>query len=238
MYVREASHLLETYVPRLDRDLVELGVFDGGDLPVDEPEELRAGLSGLDLNGVKPVFLGGDHTISTFTVERMAELFPDLCVLSFDAHADAYLEYEGDHFAHATWARRVGEHLGEGRVFLVGARAYTREERDWFSHRQRLLPIFEVDLETAVRTVAAEVGPRPLYVSIDVDVLDPAWAPGVGNPEGLGATYRELRSSLDVLKESQVVAFDVVEVIGGLDPSGRTALTGAELLRDNILTWW
>ncbi len=225
-------------MPRLDRDLREFEIFDGGDLPFGSPEEVKAALAELDLEGVKPVFLGGDHTITTFTVERVARQHPELCVLSFDAHADAYDCYEGDHYAHATWARRVGEQLGDGRVFLVGARAYVKEERDWFRHHQRLLPLFEIDLETAVRSVMEDVGDRPLYVTIDIDVLDPAWAPGVGNPEGLGATYRELRAALDLLSQKNVVAFDLVEVIGGLDPSGRTGLTGAELVRDNILTWW
>lgn len=221
--VRRASTLLETYVPRLDQDFHDLGLADHGDFPIDDIPTAK-----------KSIYLGGDHTVSELTIK--AQSHKDLAVVTFDAHLDAFDVYEGSQRTHACWARRIGEHLGDNSLWFLGARAYTKEERDWARHHQRLLPLFEVDLETAALTAAHEIQDRPVYVSVDIDVLDPAYAPGVGNPEGLGATQEDLWKALAKLKN--VVAFDLVEVTPRLDPSLRTALVGAELIRDFSLLWW
>ncbi|MGE0487792.1 MAG: agmatinase [Vulcanimicrobiota bacterium] len=233
--VREASSLLETYVPRYGRDFLDLKVADHGDLDCSSFDQMRASLEQIE---PRPIFLGGDHTIAEATVEAVARAHPDLVVLTFDAHLDAFDVYEGDRHAHATWVRRVGEQLGRGRVWVIGIRAYTREEEDYVRHHQRMLPLHEVDLETATRAAVAEIGDRPVYISIDVDVLDPAYAPGVGNPEGLGATNRELWKAIELCAGLNVVAFDVLEVIPRLDTSLRTSVIAAELLRDCSLLWY
>ncbi len=231
--IRQASHLLETYVPRLKSDFSEFQGADQGDVTASKFADLTIPVA------PRSVYLGGDHTVAEATVKAVAQHHPELAVISLDAHLDAFEEYSGERHAHATWARRVGEELGCGSIWFAGVRAYTREEEDYARHYQRLLPLHEVDLKLACRSAVDEIGPkRPVYVTFDIDVLDPAYAPGVGNPESLGVTVRELWQALVVLSRLSVVAFDVVEVIPRLDPSTRTAVVAAELVRDFSLLCW
>jgi agmatinase len=228
--IRWASDSIETYSPLLDRDLEDALFADAGDLDVGslDPdamvEAVRRGLPG----GV-PFVLGGEHTVTLGAVEALAARHPDLAVVQWDAHTDLRDEYGGRRVAHATVMRRALD-LGVA-LAQLGIRAGTRAEfelartRAMCCTRHAALPA----------EVLGRLEGRPLYLTVDVDVLDPAEAPGTGNPEPMGTTYRELLEALRCLAVHKIVGMDVVEVAPPWDSSGRTAVLAASLVREMIL---
>jgi agmatinase len=234
--VRTFSESLESYSPALDRDLEDLALADVGDLPLD-------GLSLDDALGriadwvastirasALPVLIGGEHTLTLGAVRGAARVYPDLRVLQFDAHLDLIDEYAGARLSHATWLRRLCEELGTERVVHLGGRSGTAGE--WRFARQLLYQASTLELPPAVWQTLAR---GPVYLTIDIDVLDPAAAPGTGCPEPGGVSFRELAEALYRLAELPVVGCDVVEVLPAIDPAGITAVAAAKLIRELVL---
>lgn len=234
--IRQASVSLETYSPALGLDLSELGLADLGDLEVAhlEPramvEQVAEALRGLP-PGTLSVVLGGDHTVTAGAVRAIHASFPDLRVVVLDAHLDLREAYEGDPWSHACTLRRVLDHLGDGRLVVLGARSGLREE--WELARRHCRWVCEP--LALPETVHAELRSYPVYLSVDLDVLDPAYAPGVGNPEPGGPSFSELLQALYLLRDLPVVGLDLVEAAPELDPSGATAVSAAKLVREMVL---
>ena len=127
----------------------------------------------------------------------------------------------------------------KGTAWYLGARRYGREERERARREQRLLPLAEIDLSTGLRTALAELGGRPFRLVLDLDLLDPAWAPAVQDPAGLGAEPRELWKAFEVLRdEATLESFEVRGLVVERDPSGQTARLAAEAVRDLALLVW
>jgi agmatinase len=235
--VREASWSLETYSPGLGLDLCEVGLGDLGDLEVRELEpeamvaEVERAVASLQPDAV-PVLLGGDHTVTVGAV-RALRRHPNLRALVFDAHLDLRDEYEGDRWSHACAVRRAWEVLGDGCVALLGARSGTREE--WAFAREHCRWVHSA--LTVPETVLEELRAYPVYVSLDLDVLDPSSAPGVGNPEPGGPGFDDLVQALGLLRGLRTVGLDLVETSPPWDPSGLTPVVAAKLLREAILTF-
>jgi len=228
--IRWASQSIEVYSPLLDRDLDAIAFADGGDVLVEslDPAAMVTTMRRQMPPGV-PFFLGGEHTITLGAVQGLTPKFPDLAVVQWDAHTDLRDEYEGARIAHATVMRRLLD--GGCPLVQLGIRAGTRDE--FTLARQRCLHSSRgVGIPPGV--VDALRG-RPLYLTVDIDVLDPSEAPGTGNPEPDGATYAALLDSLRSLAGCRVVGLDLVEVAPPLDPSGRTAVTAASLVREMLL---
>ncbi len=234
--IRWASQSIETYSPILQRDLEAVALADLGDLDLgDSPPEavvdaVRARASAL-ADYTLPIVLGGEHTVTLGAVQALHARYPNLVVLQLDAHTDLREEYEGRRISHATVMRRVLETIGTGSIVQLGIRAGTREE---FSLAQTAArhSASRLDIPTAVWNWLED---RPLYVTVDIDVLDPSEAPGTGNPEPDGASASEVLSLLRRLGHLHVVGFDFVEVSPPLDPSGQTAVLAAVLVRETIL---
>lgn len=228
--IRRASDSIETYSPTLDRDLEDASFADGGNLNVEglDPTAMVRAILRQMPPGV-PFFLGGEHTVTLGAVRGITPKFPDVTVLQWDAHTDLRDVYDGQRTAHATVMRR----LLDGALPLVqlGIRAGTREEfalaRGRCLHSSRTLTLPPALLDT-LRT-------RSLYLTVDIDVLDPAVAPGTGNPEPDGAAYADLLDALRGLAGCRIVGMDLVEVAPALDPSGRTAIIAASLVREMLL---
>ena len=228
--IRDASQSIETYSPRLDRDLDDLAFTDGGDIDVDglDTAALGAAIEHASPPGL-PFLLGGEHTITLGAVRAAARAHSDLTVVQWDAHTDQRDDYEGARVCHATVMRRI---LDDGRPLVqLGIRAGTKAEFE-LARRRSLHCAQDVawppDLLDTVRG-------RPLYLTVDIDVLDPGEAPGTGNPEPDGASYAALVDSLRSLAGARIAGMDLVEVAPALDPSGRTPIVAASLVREMLL---
>ncbi len=233
--IRWASQSIETYSPVLRRDLERVAVTDLGDVdttgltPERVVDAVRDRLLALDPAAV-PLVLGGEHTVTLGAVQALHRRHPSLVVMQLDAHTDLRDAYEGRAVSHATVVRRVLDVLEAGSVVQLGVRAGTAEEFDAaralrFSGPRIALPA----------DVWAWMEPRPVYVTLDIDVLDPSDAPGTGNPEPDGVRAPELLAFVRRLGLLNVVGLDVVEVSPPHDPTGRTAVLAATIIREAIL---
>jgi agmatinase len=240
--LRLASDSIETYSPVLERDLEDLGMADLGDceLGAGSPRErlarAREEVSGFWRPGLRTVMLGGDHTATLPVIEVLAPAISELRILQLDAHPDLREEFLGERYNYASAMARVMEVVAPDRVYQVGMRTGAREE--YRRNAPHLYPAHEVHPVEAVRTLVPELGQHPLYVTMDVDVLDPAEAPGTGAPEPCGLRTSELIEIVRLLEGCTIVGTDLVEVAHALDSSGRTSITASWILREAILTWW
>ena len=240
--LRLASDSIETYSPALGRDLEDLAMADLGDceLPDGSPrsqlEAARQEIRRFWRPGLRPVMLGGDHTATLPVIEVLAAAVPDLRILHIDAHPDTREEFLGERFCYASAIARVMEVVPPERVFQVGMRTGSREE---FERRlPNFFPVTAIAPGDAVRKILPELRRHPVYVTIDIDVLDPSEAPGTGSPEPGGLWVPEVVELIRLLQGSEVVGTDLVEVAHAHDPSGRTGIAGSWILREAILTWW
>jgi len=241
--IRRASDLLESYVPALGLDLADVALADAGDLVVPEGPP-RAALAAVEaalarLLDPRPRWglLGGDHTITAAVVPVALRHYPDLCVVQFDAHPDLRREFGGEAWSYASAMTRVLDVLPADRLFQIGLRTGDRSE--WAAPRgTHLYPAWAVEAEDAAGRVLAAAAGRPLYLTLDIDVLDPAVAPGTGSPEPGGLDWGQLTRALRRLAPGPVIGFDLVEVSPLWDPTGRTALLAAALVREAVLGYW
>ncbi|MGH2452723.1 MAG: agmatinase [bacterium] len=236
--IRWASHSIESYSPLLERDLEDLVLVDRGDLEIESlpPEAMaaavEAAVAGIFAGGGLPVLFGGDHAVTPGAVRAAVAAHPDLRVLILDAHLDLRQEYDGSRWSHATVTRRILEQLTPDRVAMLGVRSGTAEEFGAAAHLLAAEPLLRLTPQ-----VWSALEGTPLYLSVDLDVVDPSAAPGVGNPEPAGPSAADLLGLLRGLAPLRVVGMDLVEVAPPYDPSGRTAVLAATIIRDALLTW-
>ena len=238
--LRDVSANMELYSVRSKVDLEQVAVHDWGD--VDIVENLVETLGRvksvcselLDSNKI-PIMAGGEHSITKSAADTLPE---DTGLLSFDAHLDLRDEFLGEKLSHATFMRRVSEKLGSDHIMEVGIRAFSRPELD-FARKSGVTMITPQDLrETGISKTAQRIrgflsGFSQSYVTVDIDVLDPAFAPGVGNPEPDGISTDELLTLIDASVQKNTVGFDLVEVSPQLD-SGQTAAVGVKVIFEAI----
>ncbi|MBM9469525.1 agmatinase [Nakamurella leprariae] len=242
--IRETSRLLRPYHPALDTSpFREAQVVDAGDLAVN-PFDIGAALETVDENlsamlaaGITPLMIGGDHTIALPALRAMHRAHGPVAVLHFDAHLDTWDTYFGADYTHGTPFRRASEeglldldalsHVGT-RGPLYGAEDLTEDRRLGFG----IVTSAEVGkrgIDEVVAALRERIGDRPLYVSIDIDVLDPAHAPGTGTPEAGGMTSRELLEMLRGLDGLNLVGADVVEVAPAYDHADITSVAACHV---------
>lgn len=236
--IRNISCGLEEFSFELERTLDDVKFFDAGDLEVPYGNVQKS----LDMiedaaemilqAGKKPFFLGGEHLITWPVIKAMYRHYPDLQVIHFDAHADLREEFCGEVNSHATVIGHTARLIGGQNVWQLGIRSGTKEELDWAKENTNL---YRAQVIEAIPEVLKGVGQRPVYVTIDIDVLDPAYAPGTGTPEAGGISSRELLDSLYMLKNLNIVGFDIVEVAPDYDPGKTTAFVAGKLLREALL---
>jgi agmatinase len=233
--IRQVSDGLETYDRQLDADLEDIAFCDLGavEISLGAPEPVveatrQAADSVMDL-GLKPLMLGGEHSISSGAVGAVAARHPDLVLLQLDAHADLRDQWLGGHHSHACAMRRCLEVLPSQELLQVAIRSGTREEFSELQREQRL-----VSLEQLPERLAAIAG-RPLYLTVDLDWFDPAVMPGTGTPEPGGFCWKDFAALVALLEGQNLVAADVVELAPGLDSSGCSAVLAAKVVRSLLL---
>jgi agmatinase len=236
--IRLASDSIESYSPYLDRDLEELRFHDAGDLELagKNPEAAIAAIRSLYAekyrHQVSLLGLGGDHTVTAGAIQGLVEAGLRPKILYLDAHMDVRGEYTGGIYSHACVARRLAEQLGADRLLLWGIRSGERSEFEWARSEGILLGREISSLKKAIRGLDEE----PVYLTIDLDVFDPAELPGVGNPEPGGLKFSEFLAVLEEIAPLNVVGADVVELAPVWDISGRSSVMAAEIVRELLLT--
>lgn len=203
---------------------------DCGDLDCAQAErvfsDIHAVVSLMIERGLKPISLGGDHSVTYPIVKALSKKYPDLNILQIDAHPDLYQEFEGNLFSHACPFARIMEDGLARRLVQVGIRTMNGHQRE----QARRFGVETIEMR-AVRNGVPREFEGPLYISIDMDALDPACAPGVSHPEPGGFTTRELVDLIQSLK-ANVVAADIVELNPRRDLHALTAVTAAKLLKE------
>ena len=237
--MREASDCLETYSPHLDKDLGDAALCDLGDVDFasEDTESVLASIKAeareIFRAGKRPVFLGGEHLVSFPAVEAALESFPGLAVFQWDAHADLRDDYLGEKLSHACVVRRILGLQGVGPLHQFGVRSGTRDEFAWMRANETLRPLSPEAVESALE----EAGARAIYLTLDVDVINPGEMPGTGSPEPGGLGLDALMDCISVLNASgaRIIGADVVELAPEWDPTSASAIAAAKLVRELAL---
>ena len=238
--IREVSIGLEEYSPYLDKSLEDMTYFDAGDLPLPFGNAARSldmigeYVRGLLADQKFPIGLGGEHLVSWPVIREVYAKYPDLAIIHIDAHADLREQYEGEPLSHSTPIRKAAELIGGKNVYQFGIRSGTREE---FNYARQNLNLFPFEVLEPLKSVLPQLAGRPVYLTIDIDVLDPSAAPGTGTAEAGGITSKELLATIHALAASDVniVGADVVEVAPVYDHSEQTQIVASKLIREILL---
>ena len=236
--IRHESYGIESYSPYQDKDLEDANVIDLGDLELcfgdvnkalDRIEERTRHI----LHASKrPLMLGGEHLVTLGAFRAVAAMYPDVHIIHFDAHADLRDDYLGAKLSHACVLRRCWELVGDGRIHQFGIRSGDREEFSWGrSH----VSTRRFDFEGLEETLK-ELEGKPVYFTVDLDVMDPSIFPGTGTPEPGGVTFDALRQAVTlVCSRAKVVSCDVNELSPHYDQSGVSTIVACKIVREMLL---
>ena len=237
--IRHESFGIETYSPYQDLDLEDYSIFDSGDL------ELSFGNSELALadiedrtsiileDGKLPLMIGGEHLVTLGTVRSVLKRYPDLHVIQFDAHADLRQEYLGAPLSHACVMRRCHDLLGDGRIHQFCIRSGEREEFRFAKDHTDMHKFGFEGLAELIEDLRAKN--TSIYLTIDLDCLDPGYFPGTGTPEAGGVSFPELLNAILTVTKGNVVAADINELAPNLDQSGASTALACKLTRELML---
>ncbi len=236
--IRSESFGIETYSPYQDKDLEDYKIFDMGDL------ELCFGNTERVLKDIEtqadtifndekiPAMIGGEHLVTLGTVRAAVKKYPDLNIIHFDAHTDLREEYLGERLSHATVMRRVYDIVGDNKIHQFGIRSGERKEFCWAKEHTNLNKFNFNGLEETIKSLEG----KPVYFSIDLDVLDPSEFCGTGTPEAGGVSFIELLQAIIKVGKLNVVGFDIVELSPIYDQSGASTAIACKILRELLLS--
>lgn len=236
--MRNESTGIETYSPYQDKDLEDYNIFDGGDLefvfgnPAKNIAIIKEYVSELLKDNKIPAMIGGEHLVTLGAVQAVAEKYNDLHIIHFDAHADLRDDYLGEKLSHATVLHRVWDIVGDNKIFQFGIRSGEKGE---FEFAKNHTYMNKFDMKT-LDEVIAKLKNKPVYITIDLDVLDSSVFPGTGTPEAGGITFKELINAIMLFQNLEnIVAFDVNELSPMLDASGASTACACKVLREMLL---
>jgi len=241
--IREVSIGLEEYSPYQDKELEDVNYFDAGDIPLPFGNAQRSldmiedYIDGLLEQGKFPLGLGGEHLVSWPVMKAMYKKYPDLAIIHFDAHTDLRDSYEGEPLSHSTPIKKVCDLIGPKNVYSFGIRSGMKEEFEWA--KEVGMNLFKFEVLEPLKKVLPTLAGRPVYVTIDIDVLDPAHAPGTGTLEAGGITSKEMLDSILAIANSDinVVGADLVEVAPVYDHAEQTQIAASKFIREILLGW-
>jgi agmatinase len=230
-YIRQCAENVEDYSPYQDKSLHDLKVCDLGDIQFHGEDwllQIEREVGRIYKKDKAFIFLGGEHTITPPVISALKKTNGDFFLVQFDAHCDLRDEFLGEKKCHATAMRRAADVLGAGRIYQFGIRSGTREE---FKSGTNL---YKYKAYEPLSKIVDDIE-GPVYVSIDIDVLDPGVMPAVSTPEPGGIAYRELVDSLLLFKDRRIVGADIVEYNPLAASPYASGSTAAEVLRELIL---
>ncbi len=235
--IRHESFGIETYSPYQDEDLTDYKVFDCGDMELcfgsaesalSDIEECAAEILA---DGKIPLLIGGEHLVTLGSFRAVQKKYPDVHIIHLDAHADLREDYLGARLSHACVIRRCHDIIGDGRIHQFCIRSGEREE---FRFAVKHTDMHKFSLEGLSETMT-EIGDKPIYFTIDLDCLDPAYFCGTGTPEAGGISFSELLSAIETVCKGNIVGADINELAPMLDTSGASTAIACKALRELIL---
>lgn len=235
--MRSESFGIETYSPYQDGDLEDFAVFDSGDLELpfgntqrvlDQIEEHTAEIL---KDGKIPCMIGGEHLVTLGAMRAVVKQYPDVHIIHFDAHADLREDYLEERFSHATVLHRVWDLVGDGKIFQFGIRSGDRSEFVWAKDH-----VFTNKFNFhGLKEIVSQLQGKPVYFTLDLDVLDPSVFPGTGTPEAGGVSFQELLEAMIQVSHLNIVGFDVNELSPVYDQSGSSTAMACKVLRELLI---
>ena len=237
--MRHESYGLETYSPYQDKDLTDIKVFDSGDMELcfgsseSALKDIEARAETILQDGKFPLLLGGEHLVTLGAVRAAARKYPAMHIIHFDAHADLRQDYLGAELSHACVLRRCHDILGDGRIHQFCIRSGDREE---FTFAKTHTEMHKFDF-SGLEALTAELCRTqvPVYLTIDLDCLDPSCFPGTGTPEAGGMTFMQLLNAILTVSKTNIIGADVNELAPMLDASGVSTAMACKVLRELLL---
>ncbi len=235
--IRNESFGIETYSPYCDKDLTDYQIFDAGDLEfpfgntqkvLDMIEEFT---DKLVSDNKKPLMLGGEHLVTLGAVKALLKKHPDLHVIHLDAHTDLRDDYLGEELSHSTVIKQVWNLLGDNKIYQFGIRSGERYEFE-FANKHTKLTKFNLD---GFSKTVKELQGKPVYFTLDLDVLDPANFWGTGTPEAGGVNFKELMEVILQLNKLNIVGCDINELAPIYDASGASTAIACKITREILL---
>ena len=234
--IRIASYGLESYSPLQNRDLDDIKFYDAGEIDFqlgnreDCLKKIQTTAEETLSHNKKWLGIGGEHLVTYPAIKAYFQKYPDLHVVHFDAHADLREDYLNEKMSHACVMRRVSEVVTSENLIQVGIRSGTKQEFEWMEEHNTLVKSQE---EFAAKLQV--INGKPIFLSIDLDVLDPSIMSGTGTPEPGGMTYKEFISWLMLLKGCNITGADILELSPHYDSSGVSTVTAAKVIREVLL---
>ncbi|MBN1076932.1 agmatinase [Clostridium botulinum] len=236
--MRSESFGIETYSIYQDRDLEDICIFDGGDLELSfgNPEnaltDIENFIAKLINDNKIPCMIGGEHLVTLGAFRAISKKYPDIHVIHFDAHADLRNEYLGQKLSHATVMHRVWDIIGDNRIFQFGIRSGEKSEIYWGQNH-----VFTNKFNFhRLEQITNELKGKPVYFTLDLDVLDPSVFPGTGTPEAGGVTFMELLKAILDVSKLNIVGMDINELCPIYDQSGSSTALACKVLRELLLS--
>jgi agmatinase len=236
--IREASYGIESFSPYQRKDLRDLKICDLDNIPLSFGDKelnfkiIESFVQKIVYSRKKLISIGGEHLISYPIIKAFKKKYKDICVLHIDAHSDLIDTYRGERFSHATVMKRVGEIVGFENLFQLGIRSMNKSDFV-LPYRDKNMHLFDL---SKISEFIEQIGDKPAYVSLDLDVLDPSIFPGTGTPEPGGVDYKELLECILKFQSfKKVVGADIVELSPHYDASGVSSVVAASALRELLL---
>lgn len=235
--IRSESFGIETYSPYCDRDLTDCAIYDGGDLelPFGNTERVLSMIEDYTEQvlsaGKRFVMLGGEHLVTLGSLRAVCRRYPDLHIIHLDAHTDLRTDYLGEALSHSTVLYHAWKLVGDGRIFQFGIRSGEKYE---FEFAKQHTTLRKFDLQGFEETVKPLEG-KPVYFTLDLDVLDPSIFCGTGTPEAGGVTFKELMQAILQLNRLNIVGCDINELSPHYDHSGTSTAVACKVTREILL---
>ena len=239
--MRNESFGIETYSPYQDKDLEDVNVFDAGDLELSfgnsesALKDIEDATAEILEDGKIPFMIGGEHSVTLGSVRAVAEKYPDLHIIQFDAHTDLRDDYLGQYYSHASVIRRCWDIVGDDKIFQFGIRSGERAEWEFAKKHLHTTKFNFGNNFDELDKVVEKLKGKPVYFTLDLDVLDPSEFPGTGTPEAGGVTFVELHKAIEKISKLNIVGLDMNELSPIYDHSGQSTALACKLLREILL---
>lgn len=235
--IRLESYGLETYSPYQDLDLSDMKIFDSGDieLPFGNAKKalkmIKERSKKILLDNKIPFLIGGEHLVTLGQFEAVYEKYNDVCIIHLDAHTDLREDYLGEKLSHATVIRRCYDLVGDNKIYQFGIRSGERYEFE-FANKHNYINKYNLD---TIDEITKKLKGKNVYLTIDLDVLDPSFFPGTGTPEAGGVSFNELINAIRGFKDLNIVGLDVVELAPDYDLSRISTAIACKIIRELLL---